>query len=162
MLDGGPYVLKRGAHLYLKAYGVELWHLGIVDDGLRQLADVMQGVIAEAVHLVQLALVYRLFPVDVEGAFYDGGHFVDVVGIEGDDAQAYDIGDGIDVGIFGTLELQFAAQGVALLDAVLDGGDVDALFSQCVSQTVVGQLIHPLIDGELLVVLTEQLFSMRV
>ena len=108
MLDGRPYVLKGGTHLYLEAYRIEFRCLGIIDNGLRQFADVMQRVVAEAVHLVQFTLVNRLLPVDVESALHDGSHLIHIIRIEGDDSQPYDVSNVVDSGIFASFELQFA------------------------------------------------------
>ena len=85
----------------------------------------MQGQVAETVDLVRLALVHRVLPVDLEKALQHGSHLVHVIHVESDDAQAEDVGDVADVGIFPSLLAQLPLQGRLRLDAVLDGGDDD-------------------------------------
>lgn len=89
----------------------------------------MQGVVAEAVQLVQLPLVHTLFPVNVEDALGNGCHLIDLIAVEGDDAQANEIGNIVDGLVLRTFQLQFAYQRLLRLYAMLDGRDVDALFT---------------------------------
>ena len=113
----GPGVLQDGTHLDLEAVRE-----------VRHRADVVQGEVAEAVDFVDLALVDGVVPVHFEEALHGGSDLVHVVDVEGDDAQADDVGDVRKRAVFGTFELELAGQGILGLDPVLDGGHEQARF----------------------------------
>ena len=127
MLDGGPDMLQSGAHLQFKAGASAL-----------QTADIVQRVIAEGVQPVQFALIDALLPVDVEDALGDDRHLIDLVGVEGDDAQSHEVGDVVDALVFRTFQLQLPRERLLGLHPVLHGRDVDALFVQGMSQLLAG------------------------
>ena len=108
VLDGRPHMLEGGTHLDFKAVLIELGHLIVRDKTLRYTADIMEGVIAEAIKLVEFALIYRFTPVDIEDMLHDSSHLVDIIGIEGDDAHSEYIGDIVERLIFGTFQLKFS------------------------------------------------------
>ena len=113
----------------------------------------MQGVIAETVQLMELPLIHRLLPVDVEGTLHNGRHLIHIIRVEGDDAQSQNVGNVIERPVFVAFKFQFAPKRVFLFDAMLNGGDIDTLLPQCVTQMVVSDFLHPLIDGDPVMVL---------
>ena len=131
MLHGCPYVLQGGAHLHLEADGVELRLLLVGVERLGDAADVVERVVAEAAHLVHLALVDRLVPVHVKHPLHIGGHAVHVVAIERDYSEAHEVGDVVEGVILVPLSYQFAYQAVSLLDASFYRGYFHVVFGQC-------------------------------
>ena len=123
-------MLKGRAHLEFKTELIELGHHMVVDEVLGYATDIVEGVIAEAGEIMELALVDGLIPVDFKDMFHDGGNLVDVISIEGDDAQAEDVGDIAERVVFGTLQFEFATERLLGLDAVLDGIDVEPILFQ--------------------------------
>ena len=82
MLDGRPRVLQCCTYLYLEGNAT-----------LVQLADVVQRVIAKAVEIVQLALINRVALVDIEQLTDNGCYLIHIIGIEGNNAQTYQVGN---------------------------------------------------------------------
>ena len=115
----GPGVLQHGPHLHLEAYLVQLRMLGNEIRRLGDAADIMKRQVAEAVGLVRLALVHRIGPVDGEEALQHGRHLVHVVNVEGDDAQAHQVGYVVNVAVLPALELKLAGKRRLRLDALL-------------------------------------------
>ena len=97
MVDRCPSVLQRGAQLQFKPEVIS-----------RQAADIMEGVVAEAVQLVQHPFVHGVIPIDLEQLFYHRRDAVHIVGVEGDDTSTDKVGDVTERGIFRTFECQFA------------------------------------------------------
>ena len=89
VLDDGPNVLQGGAHLQLETYLVELGHRLVVVYRARQPADVVQRVVAEAVELVHLALVYGV-PAKIHGWVSKNGYKLEFDG----NGEAFDVSDG--------------------------------------------------------------------
>ena len=77
-------MLQGGAYLQLKG--------NVAERPFLQSADVVQGVVSEAVQLVQFPLVDRFLPVYLKMVLDNGGSLVDIVGIEGDDPQPHEVG----------------------------------------------------------------------
>ena len=75
---------------------------------------------------MKFSLVDGVGPVYLEKALDDRSDLVHVVPVEGYDAQAHDISDVEDAVVFGSLQGEFSGQGLAGLDALLDGGHHDA------------------------------------
>ena len=162
VLDGGPYVLKGRAHLDLESVLIELGHQMVVDKALRYATDIVEGVVAEAGEIMELALVDGLFPVDIEDVLHDGGYLVDIIGIEGNDAQAENVGDIAERVVFGALQFELATKRLLSLDAVLDGVDVEPILFQGPAYLVEDNLIHPFENSLPCLILLHQHFTVRI
>ena len=122
----------------------------------------MQRVIAEAVQLVQLALIHTLLPVDIEHAFRDDRHLVHLVGVESNDAQTYQVGYIIDALILCTFTFQFPSQRLFGFHSVFKGRHIDALLTERTTQLVVRLLCHFLKCGHQFTVLLHQRLTMGI
>ena len=103
-------MLQGSAHLQFETDGVEFGHRGVIDHALRQTADVVERIVAEAVELVKFSFIHRFLPIDVEGTLGNGRHLVHVVGVEGDDADTHEICQIVDVVILVTFAFKFTCQ----------------------------------------------------
>ena len=92
----------------------------------------------------------------------DGCHLIHFVGVEGDDTDAHQVGQVVDVGILMAFALQFAYQRCFLLHAMLDGIDVDALFLQGCAQELIDQVVQTLENGQTVTELLENQLSMGI
>ena len=104
-------MLEHGSHLDLKA----------VREAVHG-ADVVEGHIAEAVYLMELALVHGILPVHLEKFLYGRCHLVYVVRVESDHADAHDIGDIGQGGILGAFQFKFSGKGGFRFHAGFYGG----------------------------------------
>ena len=91
-------------------------------------ADIVQGHVAESVHLVEFPLVHGIVPVHLEKALHHRGDLVHVVDVEGDDPHPEDVGDIGEGIVFRPFQFQFSREGLLLLDPALNGSDDDAGF----------------------------------
>ena len=99
----------------------------------------MQRIVTKNIQLV-LALVNAFFPVDIEDALGNGCNLVNLIGIEGDNAQTNQVGDIFNGLILRTLQFQFSCQRLLSLHPILNSRDIDALFAQLRAQQVVSIL----------------------
>ena len=96
-------MLQGGAYLELEAVVLEF---GVC--GLAQSADIVQGVVAEAVVLVLLTLVLGVLPVNVEQLFGQRRYTIDLLVVERDDADAENVGNVLKLSVFIPLSFEFA------------------------------------------------------
>lgn len=101
-------MLEGCAHLQLEGYLVEFWVLGVEMQGARYATDVVQGVVAEAVKLVHLALIDGVFPIDVEVFLSHRGYAIYILVVVGYDAHAEYVGDVAKRLVFMSLAQEFA------------------------------------------------------
>ena len=87
---------------------------------------------------MQLTLIDALIPVNIKDVLGDDSYLIDLVGIKGDDAQAYEVGHVVDALILCAFQLQLSCQGLFCLHAMLYGSNVDALFPQSIVHEVIG------------------------
>ena len=111
---------------------------------------------------MQLSFIHRLFPVDVKHLLGDGCHLIHFVGVEGDDTDAHQVGQVVDVGILMTFALQFAYQRCFFFHTMLDGIDIDALFLQGFAQELIYQVVQTLQNGQPVTELLENHLSMGI
>ena len=112
-------MLQGGAHLQFEGYLVEFGVLCVMIQRLGYLADIVQGVVAEAVKLVRLALIYGVGPVYLEILLCQGRYAVHVLIVIGYDACSENVGDVTQGLVFVSLALQFAYEGLLCLYARL-------------------------------------------
>ena len=118
-----PGVLEDGAHLHLETNLVYLREGRVAVQVLGDTANTMQRKIAEAVYLVQLALIYRILPVDVEIPLEQRRYFIYIVDIESNHAQAHDVGYVVDTVILIPLKGKLSTELFFRLDPVFQCRD---------------------------------------
>ena len=111
---------------------------------------------------MELALIDALVPIDIENTLGDGGHFVHLVGVEGDDAKAYEVCHVLNGLVLASLEFQLSFQRAGALYTFFHGGDVDALFLQRFAEHVIGILGQFFQYRQQVVVLAHELLSVSI
>ena len=135
MLQGRP-------HLYLEARLVDFGTVGVAVQALWDAADVVQGVVAEAVQVVNLALVGRVGPVYVKHVAHKRGHAVHVVAEEGDDARPHEVGDVCYRLVLVPLAYQLAHEALRCLYPSLYGRYLQVVVAYSLSYAVQHYLLH--------------------
>ena len=125
-------------------------------------ADVMQRVVAKAVELMESPFVHGVVPIDLKELLGDGGYTVHIVGIESDDAGTEDVGDVTEGGVFGTLEREFAGEGLFGLDTRLDGCNHESVALQRFAELVEHLQTHALQLRQRFAVLLQNHLAMEI
>ena len=136
VVQSGPHVLQGASHLELEAELVQLGAFRILVNLFGQPANVMQGIVAEAVKLVHLALVDTVHPVHFKELLGKGRNLVHLVAIEGNDTHAQNIRDVVQALVLFTLAVQLARKTAFFLDSRLYRIDIDVVVLDTLAERV--------------------------
>ena len=124
--------------------------------------NIVEGVVAETVELVHLALVDGVVAVDIEQIGRHCGNLVHIVAVESNDTHADKVGNILGRSVFRALELELACKAALGFHAAFGGGDHETLVRNILADDIQNHLLETLQHRDHLAIFLEDQAAMQV